>query len=73
VCSRLQRGNSWNSWYPKEDQSQSRESTSYNRISPTKDGQGGVEPERQDSGIEQVRLKGDRQMPTFLSHIKEIV
>ena len=32
--------------------SQPKESTSYNRFSPSEDGQGGVEPERQNSGIE---------------------
>ena len=37
---------------PKGNRSQPRESTSYNGLSPTKDDQGGVEPERQDSNIE---------------------
>ena len=38
---------------------QSRENTSYSGASPTEDGQGGAEPEWQDSSTKQVRLKGD--------------
>ena len=45
----------------------------HNGDDAAKEHQGSTKPQRQGSCAEQVRLKSNRQMPTFLLHIEEVL
>ena len=53
--------------------SQLRQDLGHNGDGTTKEHKRSAKPQRQGSSAEQVRVKGNGQMPTFLLHIEEVL